>query len=121
VVGAIREITAQLNPTKHGNLSMNKSDKKKSKNGKLSNKPEANEEVFSPKVEKLYKIILRIMSWTVGTSLILVIVLFYFNSPVVDQFSQIIFYIGILTLIVFGIIELVSIHVKRILAKYVNE
>lgn len=80
----------------------------------------ANDIEFSPQVQKIYKIILRTMSWVVGLSILLVIGLFYFNSPLIDRISQIIFYTGFITLLMFIIIELVSIKVKILLSKLIN-
>jgi ABC-type polysaccharide/polyol phosphate export permease len=80
-----------------------------------------NEIEFSPQVEHTYKIALRIMSWTVGSAIFLVIILFYFNSPVIDIISQVIFYIGIITLIIFLIIELIGDNVKNMLSKIIDK
>ena len=90
----------------------NKNDKKESDG--------SNESEFSPQVEHVYKIGLRVMSWIVGSAIFLVIILFYFNSPVVDMFSQIIFYIGIITLILFLGIELVGNNVKSMLSRIID-
>lgn|GEM_PF-1925034 len=89
---------------------------------KKSINPEHNTEVvlFSPQVNKIYKIVLRTMSWIVGLAILMVIVFFYFNSPLIDRISQVVFYIGIVTLILFIIIELVSIKFKIFLSKILN-
>ena len=76
---------------------------------------------FSPQVERIYKIALRVMSWVVGGAIFLVIILFYFNSPAIDILSQVIFYIGILTLIVFLVIELIGNNVKNMLSKMIDK
>lgn len=76
---------------------------------------------YSAKVERIYKISLRIMSWIVGIAIFLVIILFYFNSPAIDVLSQVIFYIGIITLIVFLVIELVGNNVKNMISKIVDK
>jgi hypothetical protein len=90
---------------------------------KLANKnlKSSNDLEFSPKVERIYKIALRVMSWVVGSAIFLVIILFYFNSPTIDIISQIIFYIGIVTLIVFLVIELIGANVKSILSKIIDK
>lgn len=82
---------------------------------------EFSEESFSPEVEKRYKLILRIMSWIVGSSIVSVIFLFYFNSPAIDKLSQVIFYIGILTLVLFIVIEIVGSQLKRFISKMIKE
>jgi len=76
---------------------------------------------FSPQVERVYKIGLRLMSWIVGSAIFFVIILFYFNSPFIDSLSQIIFYIGIVTLIVFLVIELIGTNVKNMLSKIIDK
>lgn len=81
----------------------------------------AEERQFSPQVDNIYKIILRTMSWIVGLSILLVIGLFYFNSPMIDSISQVVFYMGIITLLLFIIIELVSIKFKILLSKILND
>lgn len=98
------------------NKKQNKELQKKSK--KKSEETELNE--YSPRVERIYKIILRTMSWIVGSAIFLVIVLFYFESPVIDSISQVIFYIGFITLILFLIIELVGNNVKNLLSKIID-
>ncbi|MEJ2542901.1 MAG: hypothetical protein P8Y99_02430 [Calditrichaceae bacterium] len=76
---------------------------------------------FSPKVEYVYKIALRVMSWIVGSAIFLVIILFYFNSPVIDAISQVIFYIGIITLLLFLIIEIIGDNVKTMLSRIIDK
>jgi hypothetical protein len=80
----------------------------------------AEESEFSPEVERIYKIILRVMSWIVGSAIFLVIILFYFNSPTIDSISQVIFYIGIVTLLVFIVIELIGNNVKNMLSRIID-
>ena len=81
----------------------------------------ADEMEFSIQVEHIYKIALRVMSWVVGVAIFLVIILFYFNSPTIDAISQVIFYIGIITLIVFLVIELVGNNVKNMINKIIDK
>ncbi len=90
------------------------------KNSKKNLEPPS-EIAFSPQVERIYKIALRVMSWTVGSAIFLVIILFYFNSPVIDIISQVIFYIGIITLIIFLVIELIGNNVKNMLSKIIDK
>ena len=104
--------------------SSKKKQAKKVQSNQVLNKKENKEKeqvTFSPKVEKIYKLILRAMSWIVGVALILVIALFYFDSPAVDQLSQFIFYIGIVTLVIFIVIELVGYKFKLTLSKLIKE
>lgn len=94
---------------------------KELKNKSKEKRDENPESEYSQKVERIYKIALRIMSWTVGSAIFLVIVLFYFNSPTIDSISQVIFYIGIITLIIFIIIELIGSNVKNALSKIIDK
>lgn len=76
---------------------------------------------FSPKVEHTFKLILRIMSWTVGIAFAAVLILPEFNSPVLDKITKVLFLIGFIDLIIFLIIEVISDNVKTILARVIHE
>ena len=94
--------------------------KEQQKNSK-KNIESSSEIEFSPQVEHIYKIALRVMSWIVGSAIFLVIIFFYFNSPVIDMLSQVIFYIGIITLIIFLVIELIGNNVKNMLSRIIDK
>lgn len=73
------------------------------------------EPLFDEKVEKVYKRILRTMSWIVGVCFIAIIILPQFNSDALDSFTQILYYIGITTLLVFIVIEFIGDSIKRMI------
>ncbi|MGD9897889.1 MAG: hypothetical protein AB7T22_02065 [Calditrichaceae bacterium] len=77
------------------------------------------EDITRPEVEKLYKNIIRIMSWIVGFCFIMIIILPEFNSILLDKITKILFYIGIINLLVFTVIEFVSNSFKKTLSKLV--
>ncbi len=77
------------------------------------------EKGFSEEAEKFFKRILRTMSWIVGVTFAAVLILPQFNSTLLDQITQVLFYIGFVTLIVFILIELVSNSVKRLIDKFI--
>jgi len=77
------------------------------------NTPEKKE--FSEKTEKVFKSILRSMSWIVGVCFVLIIILPQFNDNTLDQITQILYYIGIINLLLFTVIELVADNFKSLL------
>jgi len=87
---------------------------------KMKNQTET-ESIFSPKVESVFKLILKVMSWVVGLAFVLVIILPEFNSPSLDGITQILFYIGIINLLVFIVIEFVKDSVKQVLSRIIHE
>ncbi|HID40470.1 MAG TPA: hypothetical protein EYP36_13305 [Calditrichaeota bacterium] len=66
-------------------------------------------------VEKIYKYITRIMSWTVGISAVLIILLPEFNSLILDRITQFLYYIFIITLLVFILFEFIGKYVKKLI------
>ncbi|RLD15801.1 hypothetical protein DRI50_03420 [candidate division KSB1 bacterium] len=78
------------------------------------------ENQYPEKVEKLYKRIMRILSWTVGVAFVLIIVLPEFNSSVLDQITRVIYLIGISSLLVFIIIEFFSSNMKNLLRRIIH-
>lgn len=81
-------------------------------------KAQATDEVtYPPRVEKIYKIVLRSMSWIVGVAFVAVLILPLFNSTVLDSVTTVLFRIGFSILIIFLFIELVSDRIKSIIAK----
>lgn len=63
--------------------------------------------------EKRYKFILKILSWIVGLSFTLIIILPNFVFPMVDLIVKIIFFIGFGTLLLFAIIEFFAETIKK--------
>ena len=84
-------------------------------------KNQKQEEVQYPeKVEKIFKLILRILSWTVGTAFVLIVILPEFNSPTLDKITRVIYLIGISCLLIFVIIEFFAASVKNLLSRIVH-
>ena len=79
------------------------------------------EEEYSPEVIRIYKILLRTMSWIVGVTFASVLILPEFNSPLLDKITKVLFLIGFTDLIIFIIIEFVSDNVKSFLARVVHD
>ncbi len=86
------------------------------------NKKNSTEEqkVYSEKTERIFKIMLRVMSWTVGIAFASILVLPYLNNPVVDSINRYIFNIGLIVLIVFTLIEFVADSVKSRIENKIN-
>ena len=80
--------------------------------------PGENEKVTE--VDKIYKTITRIMSWIVGISAILIIILPEFNSLVLDHITQILYYIFITTLLVFILFEFIGKYVKKLIRSLIG-
>lgn len=76
---------------------------------------------ISEESERLFKIILKIMSWIVGTSFILIIILPQFNDPTLDRITQVLYYIGIINLLLFTLIEFITDSVKSFLTKLIRQ
>ena len=66
-------------------------------------------------VDKIYKTITRVMSWTVGISAVMIIILPEFNSLLLDRITQILYYIFIITLLVFILFEFIGKYVKKLI------
>ncbi len=93
------------------------SEKKKAYLEKKQNQEEVQ---YPEKVEKLFKLILRILSWTVGTAFVLIVILPEFNSPTLDKITRVIYLIGISCLLIFVIIEFFAASVKNLLSRIVH-
>jgi putative ribosome biogenesis GTPase RsgA len=72
------------------------------------------------KTEKVFKRILKSMSWTVGICFVLIIILPEFNNRTLDRITQVLYYIGIINLLLFTLIELIADSVKRILSRWIG-
>lgn len=84
-------------------------------------KAQEEEEEYNPDVLRLYKILLRTMSWIVGVTFASVLILPEFNSPYLDKITKVLFLIGFIDLIIFIVIEFVSDNVKSLLARVVHD
>ena len=72
---------------------------------------------FPENVEWKFKQILRVMSWIVGVCFTLIIILPNFNFFMVDFVVKFIFYLGVLNLLLFAVLEMFSTSVKRQISK----
>ncbi|RMH64153.1 MAG: hypothetical protein D6677_05585 [Calditrichaeota bacterium] len=84
-------------------------------------KNDPNETPFSEETEKLFKRALRIMSWIVGVAFVSVLILPYFNNPVVDTIARYIFNTGLIVLLIFTVIEFVSDSVKKWIENHITK
>ena len=87
--------------------------KQKRKPVEIENTPEAQENEFSEKTINTYKRILKTMSWTVGVSFILIIILPLFENESLDILSKYLFRFGVLNLIAFTVLEFIGDTVKH--------
>lgn len=93
----------------------------KNKNRKHAGAVEAVDSEIKEQAEKLFKKILKVMSWTVGISFIFIIILPLFENVMLDNITKILFYIGAINLIAFTIIEFVSDSVKNKIQKILKQ
>ena len=77
-----------------------------------------NNEDIKPEVEKIYKMILRVMSWIVGIAFVALILLPEINFNGVDLTVKIVYYTLFANLFLFVIIELFGKKLKITLNKY---
>lgn len=77
------------------------------KNRKLSieNQTLSKEQEISEKTEKIFKFILKTMTWVTGICFLLIIIFHLFNNESLDIISKALYFIGIIILIAFTIIE----------------
>ena len=94
--------------------------KKTKKKPTLNNLQSKQEESILPAVEILFKRLLKIMSWVVGICFTLLITLPNFEFSLLDISIKIIFYIGVLTLLIFIVIELFGDQIKTQLSKTIS-
>ena len=73
---------------------------------------------INEQTEMLYKRILRVMSWVVGISFILMIILPLFENVTLDRITKIVYYIGVINLLSFTIFEFAADSFKRFLQKH---
>jgi len=75
------------------------------------------ESPFSERTEHIFKIILRSLSWIVGICFLLIIIFPMFDNAILDIITKILFYIGIINLFIFTILEFVSELIKQKIEK----
>ncbi|MCD6375687.1 MAG: hypothetical protein J7L94_09185 [Caldisericaceae bacterium] len=92
----------------------------KNKTKKKAKKEEIAEAQFPEKVEKLYKYILKSLSWTVGIAFVMVILLPEFNSPFLDNVTRIFYLTGISCLLLFLVIEFFAIEIKKLINRLID-
>ncbi len=93
-------------------------EKSKHKNKKQS---EPEEVIFPEKVEKIFKYILRTLSWIVGIAFVMVIILPEFNSPFLDRITRVLYLTGISCLLVFLVIEFFAENIKSLINRLIHE
>ncbi len=82
---------------------------------------EPKEVIFPEKVEKIFKYILRTLSWIVGIAFVLVIILPEFNSPFLDRITRVLYLTGISCLLVFLVIEFFAENIKSMINRLIHE
>ena len=70
-----------------------------------------------PVIDHKFKILLKIMSWVVGISFISIIILPLFEFYLVDIIVKFLYFIGLINLILFAILELFAQTIKILLSK----
>lgn len=70
-----------------------------------------------PEIEYKFKIFLKIMSWVVGVCFILIIILPLFDFYLVDILVKSLYFIGLINLILFAILEFFAQNIKTFLSK----
>jgi hypothetical protein len=73
---------------------------------------EQDREQTPPEIETQYKKVVTIMSWVLGTSFFLVIFLPNFIPPSLDILVKILFFLGLITLLGFAVLEMFGKKIK---------
>ena len=91
---------------------------KKSKKRRNNNGPEIDtlQSEISPLVEAKFKIILKIMSWTVGICFLIIITLPNFDFSYLDIIIKFVFYLGVFNLLLFILFEFFGDALKKYLS-----
>ena len=92
----------------------------KQKAKEKSKREQTEEPQFPEKVEKIFKYILKSLSWTVGIAFVLVILLPEFNSPLLDKITRVFYLTGISCLLLFLIIEFFAFDIKNLINRLIN-
>lgn len=72
---------------------------------------------ISPEVEKIFKIIVKTMSWVVGICFLLIIILPNFEFYLLDEIVKFIFFLGVFNLFLFVLLEFFGNSIKKIINK----
>jgi len=88
----------------------------KSKNNS-PDKNDTNNDIINPNIEYKFKLLLKIMSWIVGVSFVLIIILPLFDSSFVDRLVKILYFIGLINLLLFAVLEFFGQNIKKLLSK----
>lgn len=92
--------------------------KQKKKSVRSENIVQTEQPEITEDTEKLYKRILRVMSWIVGVCFFLIIILPLFENVTLDRITKVLYYIGILNLLAFTVFEFTAGSFKRFLQKH---
>ena len=79
----------------------------------IENNPLPEKVEISERTIKIYKRILKVMSWAVGICFILIIILHLFNNLFLDELAKYLFRFGVLNLIAFTVLEFIGDTVKQ--------
>lgn len=90
---------------------------KKSKKKNIDAKQDEEQLEIKPEVEAGFKKMLQIMSWIVGISFTLIIILPNFEFGLVDIIVKILFFLGLINLLLFAFLELFAQNIKVYLSK----
>ena len=71
---------------------------------------------IKPEIEHKFKILLKIMSWVVGVCFVLIIILPLFENGIIDILVKILYFIGLINLLLFAILEFFAQNVKVFLS-----
>lgn len=90
------------------------------KNRADNNKNEQEEPEFNPKVEKIYKTTLRVMSIIIGIAIGAILIFPLFEIHILDIITQHLFRAGLLSLVLVIFIEIFANKVKTLLSKTIK-
>jgi len=87
--------------------------KQKRKPGLVESSPLPEKVEISERTTKIYKRILKVMSWMVGICFLLIIVLHLFNNEYLDDLAKYLFRFGAFNLIAFTVLEFIGDSIKQ--------
>ena len=93
--------------------------KKSRKKEKTYTSVRENVQQFSEDTEIKFKLMLKIMSWVVGICFVLIIILPNFHFFLVDVTVKILFFLGVINLLLFAIFEFFSNSIKKLINKII--
>lgn len=106
-VGVIQEVMAK----RKGTEQMAKVKSNLSKNENHSNAR------IHPEIDLKFKILLKVMSWVVGVSFVSIIILPLFDFYLVDVIVKFLYFIGLINLILFAVLEFFAQNIMIFLSK----